>query len=252
VRLALTFSRLYRAKTLLSLPNSNLSAELDFLAPISLQHLKNYQIWHHRQTIVTKLGTWEQDPPFIVEMLAQDTKNYHVWSYRQWLVGHFDLWDEASEHAAIDKLLEEDLRNNSAWNHRWFLTFGRPNGSAALKNPAIVNKEWDWALKLAEKAPQNESAWNYLRALAEKADGEAKMDYKKVIEQVLPFVQQDGQKKVKSSYALDVLAGLYAETGQVDEACNALDLLADVYDPIREGYWHYRKELAKAQVSAGV
>ena len=56
-------------------------------------------------------------------MFQQDSKNYHVWSYRQWLVRHFDLWD--TELPDVEELIDEDVRNNSAWNHRYFVVFGR-------------------------------------------------------------------------------------------------------------------------------
>jgi len=52
-----------------------------------------------------------------------------------------------------------------------------------------------------------------------------------------------GREVVTSSYGLDVLAELYAETGEVDKAGEALDQLATKWDPIRAGYWNYRKSL---------
>lgn len=36
----------------------------------------------------------------------------------------FDLW-EKGEVEYVDKLLDQDVRNNSAWNHRFFVIFGR-------------------------------------------------------------------------------------------------------------------------------
>jgi protein farnesyltransferase/geranylgeranyltransferase type-1 subunit alpha len=59
-------------------------------------------------------------------MLEQDSKNYHVWSYRQWLVKRFDLFDKPEEMAWTESLIDEDVRNNSAWNHRYYLVAGRP------------------------------------------------------------------------------------------------------------------------------
>lgn len=56
-------------------------------------------------------------------MLEIDTKNYHVWSYRQWLVRRFDLWATEVPYTTI--MIEQDVRNNSAWNHRFFAIFGR-------------------------------------------------------------------------------------------------------------------------------
>ena len=69
-----------------------------------------------------------------------DAKNYHTWSYRQWILGHFgtdanaqsgageeeaeegdDVW--AGEQAFIDLVLSKDVRNNSAWHHRFFVVW---------------------------------------------------------------------------------------------------------------------------------
>lgn len=73
-------------------------------------------------------------------MFALDSKNYHVWSYRQWLVKRFALWDEG-EIEACEMLLKMDVRNNSAWNHRWFVVFGRDEGGAVLRNKTVVQRE---------------------------------------------------------------------------------------------------------------
>ena len=37
----------------------------------------------------------------------------------QWLVARFSLW--LSELPFVDSLLDSDVRNNSAWNHRYFV-----------------------------------------------------------------------------------------------------------------------------------
>ena len=55
-----------------------------------------------------------------------DAKNYHTWSYRQWLLAFFDderLWE--GELGFVERLLDEDVRNNSAWHHRFFVLFER-------------------------------------------------------------------------------------------------------------------------------
>jgi protein farnesyltransferase/geranylgeranyltransferase type-1 subunit alpha len=110
---------LYRAQCLFAL-NYNLKDELEWLNEIALQHQKNYQIWHHRNLIVDKIGTCEGEAEFVETMFGLDGKNYHVWSYRQWLVKRFNLWEEA-ELAFTERMLAKDIRNNSAWNHRWYI-----------------------------------------------------------------------------------------------------------------------------------
>jgi protein farnesyltransferase/geranylgeranyltransferase type-1 subunit alpha len=134
--------RLYRAQTLQALEKP-LRDEIAWLNPTALKHLKNYQIWNHRQTIIDQLGSPEGEADFIDSMLKADSKNYHVWSYRQWLVQRFDLYNDGAELAWVNKMINEDVRNNSAWNHRYFLVFGnkdKGNGPESV----IVQREIEY------------------------------------------------------------------------------------------------------------
>ncbi|QDS67447.1 hypothetical protein FKW77_000480 [Venturia effusa] len=233
---------LYRARVLfhLSLPLRN---EIQWLNPTSLKHQKNYQIWHHRQTIIDRLNDPTGEQEFITEMFALDSKNYHVWSYRQWLVKRFALWDEG-EVEACELLLKMDVRNNSAWNHRWFVVFGRDEGAAALKNESLVQRELEYTKSQIRSAPQNQSPWNYLQGLARQAMDPAAISYSSLKEFASEFASLDDPDNVQSSHALDMLANILAkEGGKSTEAAQALDLLANKYDPIRENYWNYRKTL---------
>lgn len=69
----------------------------------------------------------------------------------------FNLWEGEIEFT--DKLLLEDIRNNSVWNYRFFV----------FENTV---KDWDTKFRLQElvysfkmiiKAPNNEGAWNYCK-----------------------------------------------------------------------------------------
>lgn len=106
---------------------------------LALKNLKNYQIWHHRQTIVERLNSYEGETKFIDAMLEKDAKNYHVWSYRQWLVKRFNLYNK-EELDFVDRMLEDDVRNNSAWNHRWFVIFGK-DASKATSDADLLQRE---------------------------------------------------------------------------------------------------------------
>ena len=118
---------------------------------VAIQFLKTYQVWHHRRLLMTllsdpssareaktdvlELATTELD--FIARVLQTDAKNYHTWSYRQWLLAHFDdpaLW--LGELPYVDELLTEDVRNNSAWHHRFFIVFGRGGRAGATPEEA--------------------------------------------------------------------------------------------------------------------
>lgn len=53
------------------------------------------------------------------DALADDAKNYHAWAHRQVVVAAAGDWQ--AERQYLEKLLQEDVRNNSAWNQRAFV-----------------------------------------------------------------------------------------------------------------------------------
>ncbi|KAL1624903.1 CAAX geranylgeranyltransferase alpha subunit [Diplodia seriata] len=226
---------LYRARNVLSL-GKDLREELAWLNAAALRNLKNYQIWHHRQTIVDALGDAAGEQDFIARMLAKDAKNYHVWSYRQWLVRRFGLWADG-ELEAVEALLREDVRNNSAWNHRWFLVFGGNPDNFSQKK--VLDREMDYAKAAVKLAPQNQSPWNYLRGIVR----HAKLPLSTLKEFAQQYASVEKPDEVSSSHALDLLADIYSEESSKENAAKAYDLLAERFDPIRENYWNYRKSL---------
>ncbi|KAK5112913.1 hypothetical protein LTR62_003735 [Meristemomyces frigidus] len=226
---------LYRARCLFHL-DKDLREELEWLNETALEHQKNYQIWHHRNLVVDKLDDCTGETVFIAQMFKRDAKNYHVWSYRQWLVRRFGLW-ESGELEFTEEMLREDVRNNSAWNHRWFVVNGR-EGVPGVKDPEIREREIEFAQAAVGLTPQNQSPWNYLRAVAKKAQMPLS-GLKAFAEQYASLGRPDS---VCSSFALNLLADILAE--EIDgkeKAGQALDLLASKYDPIRKNYWEYRK-----------
>jgi protein farnesyltransferase/geranylgeranyltransferase type-1 subunit alpha len=248
---------LYRARTLFEL-GSDLNGELEWLNEMAMSYQKNYQIWHHRNLIVDKLGDTKGDEEtraelikgeqaFVERMFEADAKNYHVWSYRQWLVKRFALWEGWGELEFTERMVGKDVRNNSAWNHRWYMINGSPAATAGggVKGDArIREREVTFAKEAIRKAPQNHSPWNYLRGIMRASGGGDGMRLAELREFLQEFAALDGE--VTSSHALDLLADVYAdeeeESGKI-RAAQALDLLANKYDPIRKNYWEYRKGL---------
>jgi hypothetical protein len=82
-------------------------------------------------------------------MLEQDSKNYHVWSYRQWLVKRFDLFDKPEELEWTAEMIEADVRNNSAWNHRYYLVVG---GRGGKPSEDLARREIEYASSLPATA----------------------------------------------------------------------------------------------------
>ncbi|KAL6709676.1 CAAX geranylgeranyltransferase alpha subunit [Coniothyrium glycines] len=234
---------LYRAKNVSQIGRP-LQDEIAWLNPTALKHLKNYQIWHHRHTIIDALGSPEGEAEFISTMLEQDSKNYHVWSYRQWLVKRFDLFDEPEELKWTHSMIAADVRNNSAWNHRYYLVVGGPGGKPSQE---IAKREIEYTEAAIRKAPQNQSPWNYLLGIVRAAE----LPKSSLKSFALEFADVDKPDDIYSSHALDLLADIYAEEeNNRDNAEKALDLLATRYDPIRANYWNFRKGLLEQPEAA--
>ncbi|KAK9659768.1 CAAX geranylgeranyltransferase alpha subunit, partial [Basidiobolus ranarum] len=160
---------IYREKLLFAL-NKDLTEELDFIDEFAEENPKCYQLWHHRQAVVDKLGDPSRELNFINGILADDSKNYHAWSYRQWVNSRFELWDQ--ELSDIDSLLAADIRNNSAWNQRFFVFTKGPNKLTA----ETIESEIPYVISKIRLAPHNESPWTYLRGIVEYT-GYEKLDF---------------------------------------------------------------------------
>lgn len=207
-----------------------------------------------------------------MQMFDSDSKNYHVWSYRQWLVRQFNLWDEPREIADVDALIDLDVRNNSAWNHRYLLRFAPRQGADAamaggsysaagagggekgrldVVDEDVVDAELDYARKKILLAPENRSPWLYARGVL-RAAGRSLAEWKGFASRFITeeIAGDETIVHVKSSLALEWLADVYSEEAgelaedgkseKVGEAVKMLNLLKERYDPIRRNYWDYK------------
>lgn len=223
-----------------------------------------------------------------MEMFAADSKNYHVWSYRQWLVRHFDLWDEPQEIHHVEVLLNEDVRNNSAWNHRYLLRFaprqgpeaamatgsyslegrGDEKGRLDVVDEDVVDAELGYSQSKILLAPENRSPWLYARGVL-RAAGRPLSEWKGfasrfITEEIVDDNNGNPIVHVKSSLALEWLADVLGEEAtqqelgednkkeKVMEAVKMLKLLKEKYDPIRRSYWDYRINQLSVPVAAAV
>ncbi|OZJ05495.1 hypothetical protein BZG36_01897 [Bifiguratus adelaidae] len=165
---------LYRQNILFAL-KADFQKELDWIDEIAEEKSKNYQVWHHRQVIVEKAKDPSREFAFINNILEEDAKNYHAWSYRQWLLQTFSLsWSDELQYT--DDLIILDIRNNSAWNHRFFVLFQRPGGLAAWAKERqttedhALKEEISYVENKIKSAPNNQSSWYYMKGVLERTN----------------------------------------------------------------------------------
>ncbi|OCH86328.1 protein prenylyltransferase [Obba rivulosa] len=249
----------YRYKTLIAL-NSPLKAELELMDNFAIQFLKTYQVWHHRRLLLGALRSVDvavRELAFVTRTLRTDTKNYHTWSYRQWILAHFNdearLWP--GELPWVEELLEEDVRNNSAWHHRFFVVWQSGVRRDEVDREEVLRRELAFTKEKISLAPNNQSAWNYLRGVLDHTH----TPYASLTSFVQPYTvgapsdpedsivdlenpRPSAGAELPSLPALEFLADIYeAEGGDgISKAVRIWKSLADEHDTIRKKYWEYR------------
>lgn len=222
--------------------DKDLHAELAFVRDLALSNPKNYQIWHHRREVVTVLNDGSLELGFTHKALKDDQKNYHAWAHRQWAIDKFDLWDQ--ELSFVDMLLAQDIRNNSAWNQRWFVLH---RGQLKRLSNDECQRELEYCFTAIRRTPNNESPWNYVRALwrkyrqreedSQRHENEATCCCTQMMLTECLLIQQTCPTCV---FAAACLADIYDRQGRTAECRSVLQHLSSTLDPIRQPYWQLR------------
>lgn len=164
------------------------------------------------------------------------------------------LYDNELEYT--DKLLSLDVRNNSAWNQRFFVL------QHLGLTPEVVQREIHYVMNRIRLIKNNESSWNFLKGLLEYGDYSPEQ-----FPDVITFSEEMYNSGNRSPFLLAFLVDIYSEkTLQIYEANSyddpevyarkvyeLCDMLANHYDGIRYKYWRFfgqkfkdDKERAKA------
>ncbi|KAH6879372.1 hypothetical protein BKA70DRAFT_1127296, partial [Coprinopsis sp. MPI-PUGE-AT-0042] len=246
----------YRYDTLMAI-GASLDTELELMNELAVKYLKSYQVWHHRRLLVTLMRKPRPELAFITRSLAEDSKNYHTWSYRQWLLAYFKddeaLWQ--GELDFVEEMLGQDVRNNSAWHHRFFVVWAsgvREEGESQSDRERILRRELIFVKQSISLAPNNPSAWNYLRGVLE----HQKLPYSTVTEFVKPYALPfDGNVKdiidldnprpsstaqLPCASAIEFMADIYERETTEGQGREEGILKAAEHDTIRKKYWEYR------------
>ncbi|KAI1784532.1 protein prenylyltransferase [Ganoderma leucocontextum] len=247
----------HRYKTVIAL-KVPLEEELARMDEIATTFLKTYQVWHHRRLLLTALNSVDaaaRELVFLMSVLVHDAKNYHTWSFRQWILAHFN--DEAhlwrGERPYVERLLEDDVRNNSAWHHRFFVVFASGVRAGDEDRERVLRRELAFAKEKIALAPNNPSAWNYLRGALEHTN----TPFATVAAFVEPYTASETPApdvvdldnplpspgaQLPCVAALEFLADIYEKEGgeKTAKAVEIWKTLANEKDTMRKKYWEYR------------
>ncbi|KAF8902558.1 hypothetical protein CPB84DRAFT_1775678 [Gymnopilus junonius] len=271
----------YRYETLLALlPSTDvasspiLEAEVRLMDELAVLFLKTYQVWHHRRLLVSLTRQPKRELDFIKKGLEADAKNYHTWSYRQWLLGSFagrgasvtdgvedvdeDLW--IGELDFVDSMLAQDVRNNSAWHHRFFVVWGCGVRDGDEDRERVLKRELIYAKQNISLAPSNPSAWNYIRGIL----SQTHTPFSVVADFALPYAHSRGAYHTKEIVdlenppptetaqlpcvqAMEFMADVWENEGgeeKTEQAVKMWTSLANEHDTIRKKYWEHRIRVA--------
>lgn len=235
-----------------------LERELKMAAEMGGSNPKNYQIWYHRRALLERLEKQGQrdlllkfcqkELKYTADVFSDDSKNYHSWCYRQWVVKTMGLEEEwVKEIEFAECMVQKDVRNNSAWNQRWYAAH-RGN----LKEPLslqVVDNEVEYALAGARMDPYNESPWRYLVAVVKeqmKVNREVMTpllkEYEEKIDGVKSVLVDAGRDTESCPNMISATVDILEFRGDQSSLQRASELTAKLVDcdPIRKKYWQFR------------
>ncbi|KAJ2345569.1 CAAX geranylgeranyltransferase alpha subunit, partial [Coemansia sp. RSA 2618] len=244
---------------------ADISEELDWVSEISRKFPKNYQLWHHRESLVTRLWAPREalqlsedqrvvnpvirrELQFLSTAIDEDSKNFHAWSYRQWLVSKYELWEQ--ELVFVNTMISQDVRNNSAWNQRYFVVLtGRDPASVRL-DASVADAEVAYAVENIKFAPNNDSPWSYIVGLLLRHAQE------KLYTELMPRIKELAADNAYAmamtstpfywSALLDIYEQQMADQPEskealVEESKTICERLASETDIMHSRYWNFRK-----------
>ena len=251
----------------LSVPPENLTTNFTYFSPKYIErdlqlasqlggpNPKNYQVWYHRRSLLEQsfsegshddLTPVEEELEYVATVLKEDAKNYHAWSHRQWIlktVNHDKIWED--ELIFSEYLILDDIRNNSAWNQRWFVVH---RGS---KSPCNADSELQYALEKGIMDAYNECPWRYYVAIVREQQRYLSKDEFSSLVQACERDMIHAQEQVKMSIAGNVSECTHLSSALMDilemkggfdaySTAKAIAQELETLDPIRKKYWKLR------------
>ncbi|KAF7491380.1 Protein farnesyltransferase/geranylgeranyltransferase type-1 subunit alpha [Sarcoptes scabiei] len=263
-------------RCLLEKLNKNLMDEMTYIHKVIFENQKNYQVWEHQKfllrVIKEKIDSKELEEieyeniasifkKFIRIILKQDdSKNYHAWQQLQWFIKFWNKFDDELKFS--EEMIQYDFRNNSAWNHRFFVI-----SNTTGFTDTIARDECEYTIDLIRLGPNNESSWNYLIGVVEKSKQDVDQFewLVKICEDLYEEETKDPSKSPEiSPHLLHFLfkcrgmqlkkldkKGLNDQNDQMEykkkyeQAMEYCEKLANEIDAIRVHYWKYQSRRFK-------
>ena len=134
----------------------------------------------------------------------------------------------------IEKMLKDDVKNNSVWNYRFFFVL-YINGNKLEKN--IIEDEIKYAIEKIKECPVNECPYSYIRGFITKYNYKYD-DFLFVKEEVENLINNN---KEDNPYGLNILLDFYEEEKNGEKFNEIIEQLKKV-DYIRKKYYGWRKD----------
>lgn len=107
-----------------------------------------------------KLTSKPENYPRLGHCISSSSILFHTKSLTTFFYSLFEF-----ELNFVDRLIAMDVRNNSAWNQRYFVL--NHTGFAA----EVIERELKYVMNRIQLVKNNESTWNFLRGLLEHGTG---------------------------------------------------------------------------------
>ncbi|KAG8797003.1 CAAX geranylgeranyltransferase alpha subunit [Serendipita sp. 398] len=182
-------------------------------------------------------------------IIRMNPAHYSVWQYRYETLMALNSSLE-KEIRLMDELALAHMKFYQVWHHRKLLMMKHKRPLAEL---SFIAKVLAMDQKIA-LAPNNLSAWNYLRGVLNKTGTKFGSVKSFVIPYTLPREEGASAEEVldldnpsPSSYAalpcalaIEFLVDVCEEEGELNRAVELLTSLAEEHDTMRKRYWDYR------------
>lgn len=158
-------------------------------------------------------------------------------------VNNEKIWED--ELVFSEYLILDDIRNNSAWNQRWFVVH---RGS---KSPCKADSELQYAIEKGVMDAYNECPWRYYVAIVREQQRHLSKDEFSSLIQTCEDDILNAQEQIKTSISGEVTECTHMSSALMDilEMKGGLDSYRtaktiaknlETIDPIRKKYWKLR------------